>query len=237
MSLAEKTGMVKGKRRLIPGSGVDTERFPLQPYPSGGNGIDGEKVVFNYIGRILHDKGVDDFIENAKRIKKKYPNTQFNMLGFIEQTEMHYKDELEELEKKGIVHYLGSQKDVRPFIAASHATIHPSTYGEGMSNVLLESASSGRVLITTDNPGCFETVRDGETGYIYHGGNVDELYEKTEKFLSLSSEERKLMGEKGREYIKENFSRSIVQCARELEHGIGLGHGHHKTSFGLLYCF
>lgn len=210
MSLAEKTGMVKGKRKLIPGSGVDTERFPLQPYPSGGNGIDGEKVVFNYIGRILHDKGVDDFIENAKRIKKKYPNTQFNMLGFIEQTEMHYKDELEELEKKGIVHYLGSQKDVRPFIAASHATIHPSTYGEGMSNVLLESASSGRVLITTDNPGCFETVRDGETGYIYHGGNVDELYEKTEKFLSLSSEERKLMGEKGRKYIKENFSRSIV---------------------------
>lgn len=210
MKLAEKTGMVKGKKRLIPGSGVDTERYPLQPYPDGGNGIDGDEVVFNYIGRILHDKGVDDYIENAKRIKEKYPNTRFNMLGFIEPTEMHYKEELEELEKRGIVHYLGSQKDVKPFVASAHATIHPSTYGEGMSNVLLESASSGRVLITTDNPGCFETLIDGETGFIYHGGNVDELFEKTEKFLALSNEERKLMGEKGREYIKDNFSRSIV---------------------------
>lgn len=210
MKLAEKTGMVKGKRKLIPGSGVDTDRYPLQPYPDGGNGVDGEKVVFNYIGRILHDKGVDDYIENAKRIKEKYPNTQFNMLGFIEPTEMHYKEELEELEKNGIIHYLGSQKDIKPFVALSHATIHPSTYGEGMSNVLLESASSGRVLITTDNPGCFETLRDNETGFIYHGGNADELYEKTEEFLVLSNEERKKMGEKGREYIKANFSRSIV---------------------------
>ena len=210
MKLAEKTGMVKGKKRLIPGSGVDTERYPLQPYPDGGDGKSGENVVFNNNGRILHDKGVDEYIENAKRIKEKYPCTTFNMLGFIEPTEMHYKEELDELEKKDIVHYLGSQKDVKPFIASAHATIHPSTYGEGMSNVLLESAASGRVLITTDNPGCFETLKDDETGFLYHGGNVDELFEKTEKFLSLSNDERKQMGEKGREYIKENFSRSIV---------------------------
>ena len=92
MKLAEKTGMVKGEHKLIPGSGVNTERYPLQPYPDGGNGKDGEKVVFNYIGRILHDKGVDDYMEAAKRIKAEYPNTEFNMLGFIEPTEIHYKD-------------------------------------------------------------------------------------------------------------------------------------------------
>lgn len=210
MRLAQETGMVKGKRRLIPGSGVDTQRYPLLPYPDGGDGIQGDTVVFNYIGRILHDKGVDDYIECARRIREKYPRTRFNMLGFIEPTEMHYKQELEQLEKEDVVHYLGSRRDVKPFIEAAHATIHPSTYGEGMSNVLLESAACGRPLITTDNPGCMETVKDGETGYIYKGGRVDELVSLTEKFLALPNETRRAMGESGREYMKKNFSRSIV---------------------------
>ena len=211
MKLAEESGMVKGEHKLIPGSGVNTERYPLQPYPDGGNGKDGEKIAFNYIGRIMHDKGVDDYIEAAKRIKAEYPNTEFNMLGFIEPTEKHYyESDLYDLEEKDIIRYRGSLKDVKPFIAASHATIHPSTYGEGMSNVLLESASSGRPIISTDNPGCMETFVDGETGFIYHGGDVDALCERIKKFLALPNEERKAMGEKGREYIKNNFSRDIV---------------------------
>ncbi len=208
--LAEENGMVKGERMLIPGSGVNTERYPLLSYPEGGNGIDGATVVFNYIGRILHDKGVDDYIEAAKRIKKVYPNTEFNMLGFIEPTENHYEQLLSDLEKEGIVKYHGSQKDVKPFIERAHATIHPSTYGEGMSNVLLESASCGRPLISTDNPGCMETFEDNVTGYMYHGGDVDMLCEKTEKFLRLPNHERESMGKKGREYIGKNFSRKIV---------------------------
>ncbi len=210
MKLAEENGMVKGEHILIPGSGVNTDRYPLQPYPNGGDGKDGEKVVFNYIGRILHDKGVDDYIEAAKRIKAEYPNTEFNMLGFIEPTEIHYEKLLSELEAKDIVKYRGSQKDIKPFVAASHATIHPSTYGEGMSNVLLESASSGRPIISTDNPGCQETFIDGETGFIYHGGDVDALCNQIKKFLAMPNEERKAMGEKGREYIKANFSREKV---------------------------
>jgi len=210
MKLAEESGMVKGEHMLIPGSGVNTERYPLQPYPDGGDGKTGEKVVFNYIGRILHDKGVDDYIEAAKRMKPEYPNTEFNMLGFIEPTEMHYKDLLASLDEKNIVKYRGSLKDIKSFVTASHATIHPSTYGEGMSNVLLESASSGRPIISTDNPGCMETFIDGQTGFLYHGGDVDALCEQIKKFLALPNEKRKKMGEKGREYIKENFSRDIV---------------------------
>ncbi len=210
MQYAVENGMVKGEKKLVPGSGVNTDRYPLQDYPEGGNGIEGEPVVFNYIGRILHDKGVDDYIEAARRIKKKYPRTQFNMLGFIEPTEMHYEQELADLETENIVSYKGSQKDVKPFVAASHATIHPSTYGEGMSNVLLESASSGRPIISTDNPGCKETFIDNVSGFMYCGGDVDELYEKIEKFLALSNDERRSMGEKGREYVCENFSREIV---------------------------
>lgn len=210
LKIATESGMVKGETKLIPGSGVDPERFPLQEYPEGGNGIEGEKVVFNYVGRILEDKGVEDYIQAAKRITKKYPNTEFNMLGFVEETESHYYEDLKNLESKGVVKFHGSQKDTRPFIKNSHAIIHPSTYGEGMSNVLLESGSSGRPIISTDNPGCQETFIDGETGFMYHGADVDQLVEKIEYFLSLPNEKRKEMGEKGREYIKENFSRELV---------------------------
>lgn len=210
MKLAIEQGMVKGKYRLIPGSGVDTNRYPLQPYPEGGDGETGAPVVFNYIGRILHDKGVDDYIEAAKRIKAEYPQTEFSMLGFIEPSEIHYEQDLKELEAQGIVIYRGSQKDVKPFIARAHATIHPSTYGEGMSNVLLESASSGRFLITTNNPGCQETVENNKTGYIYQGGNVDALVQTIERFLALPNEQRKTAGELGRERMIEKFSRGIV---------------------------
>lgn len=211
MQLAKDMGMVKGESQLIPGSGVDTDRYPLQPYPDGNDGKVGEKIVFNYIGRILHDKGVDDYIEVARRINADYPNTEFNMLGFIEPSEAdRYEPLLKELEANDIIKYRGSQKDVKPFIARAHAIIHPSTYGEGMSNVLLENASSGRFLITTDNPGCHETVEDNVTGYIYHGGNVDELYNAVVRFLNLDNETRKKMGAAGRERAKNCFSRSIV---------------------------
>jgi len=209
MKLAKEFGMVKGKCKLIPGS-VALKRYPVQSYPDGGNGIDGDIVVFNYIGRILHDKGVDDYIEAAKQIKIKYPKTEFNMIGFVEPTEKHYENLLNNLEKKGIVIYRGSQKDVKPFISRAHAIIHPSTYGEGMSNVLLENASSGRPIITTDNPGCKETLINGETGYIYRGGNVNELIKTIEIFLAMKNEDRKKMGQKGRRFVVENFSRDIV---------------------------
>ena len=217
MKVAIDQGMVKGKYRLIPGSGVDTDRYPLQSYPEGGDGKTGEPVVFNYIGRILHDKGVDDYIEAAKRIKRDYPQTEFNLMGFIEPTESHYEQDLAYLEKQDVVKYRGNQKDVKPFIARAHCTIHPSTYGEGMSNVLQESASSGRFLITTNNPGCQETVEDNKTGYIYQGGNVDALVQTIERFLALPNEQRKQAGELGRKRMIEKFSRKIVIKAYQEE--------------------
>lgn len=210
MQVAIDQGMVKGDYKLIPGSGVNTNRYPLQPYPAGGDGKEGEPIVFNYIGRVLHDKGVDDYIEAAKRIKVKYPQTEFNMLGFIEPTEIHYEEDLRILGEQGVVQYRGSQKDVKPWVARAHATIHPSTYGEGMSNVLLESASMGRFIITTNNPGCQETLEHEKTGFIYQGGNVDALVETIERFLAMPNETRQKMGEAGRERVKALFSREFV---------------------------
>lgn len=206
---AESKRMVKNNTMLIPGSGVNVERFGLLDYPDGGDGKTGEKVVFNYIGRILHDKGVDDFIEAAKRLKPKYPQTEFKMIGFVEPSESHYEKELEELTQGAIVNYVGNQKDVIPFIKTSHCTILPS-YGEGMSNALLESASSGRPVISTDNQGCRETFIDGVSGLMYHSADVDDLCVKIENFLAKPNAEREVMGKKGREYIEANFSREIV---------------------------
>lgn len=224
MQMAIDAGLVKGRYRLIPGSGVNTERYPLQPYPNGGNGISGEPVVFNYIGRILHEKGVDDFIDAAKRVKQKYPQTEFNMIGFVEPTENHYEKELKDLTDQNIVIYHGSQKDVKPFIKKAHATILPS-YGEGMSNVLLESASSGRFLITTNIQGCQETVQNGMTGYIYSSGDVDDLVKSIEKFLEMPNEQRKHAGELGRKRMEEMFSRKIVIDAykEEINRILGVG--------------
>lgn len=211
MMLAKELGWVKGNCKLIPGSGVALDRYPVQEYPDGGNGIDGEPVVFNYIGRILKDKGVDDYIKAAQRVKTKYPKTEFNMIGFIEPTENHYEAELKELSKQGIVLYRGSQKDVKPWIKRAHAIIHPSTYGEGMSNVLLENASSGRLIITTDNPGCQETVNDSISGFIYHGGDVDELVQKIETVVhEMPNDARKHFGLEGRKKVEREFSRQIV---------------------------
>ena len=205
MKLVLEKKIVKGKYMLIPGSGVNVDRYPLQEYPK-----DDKKIVFNYIGRVLSEKGVDDYVEAAKRIKAKGYNTEFNIIGFIEPTESHYLEEFEELEKEDIIKYRGQQKDVKPFIKKAHAIIHPSKYGEGMSNVLLENASSGRPLITTDNPGCFETVDDEKTGYIYKKGDVDDLVDKIEKFIKLSHDKKVKMGIAGREKMKKQFDRRIV---------------------------
>ncbi len=209
--LAKTNQVINSEYHIIPGSGVAVERYPLQDYPNGGDGRNGYTIVFNYIGRILKDKGVNDFISAAKIIKTKYPNTEFNIIGFIEPSEQYYVNELKELEEKKIVFYRGSQKDVRPWIKRSHAIIHPSVYGEGVSNVLLENACSGRPIITTDNIGCKNTVINGITGLVYHGGNIEDLVDNIEIFISrLSNEQRKQMGLEGRAKVEKEFNRQIV---------------------------
>ena len=217
IKFALERNMISGGYKLLPGSGVNTDRFPLQFYPEGGDGIRGEPVVFNYIGRILREKGVDDYIKAAKIIKTKYPKTEFNMIGFIEPTESHYEMELKTLQEQNIIIYHGSQMDVKPFIARSHAIIHPSSYGEGISNVLLENAASGRPLITTDNPGCKEAVIDRETGFVYPRGNIDGLVDRIQEFLMMSNLQRELMGRVGRGYVKGSFSRDIVLASYKQE--------------------
>ena len=196
-----QNGIADERSVILPGSGVNLEHHILQDYP-----IDDGKIRFLYIGRLLKDKGIEEFFETARVIHDKYPNTEFQILGSVEGP---YQTLLNELTNAGYVNHLGTTSDVRPYIGAVQCTIMPS-YHEGMSNVNLESAANGRPVITTDVPGCRETVEDGKTGYLVKAKNAASLIEAVEKFISLPYEQKKLMGQAGRKKVELEFDREIV---------------------------
>lgn len=193
---------------VIPGSGVDLNRFTYhEPQRS-------EKTVFNYIGRVMRSKGIVEYVEAAKRIKEKHPQCEFNILGFVEEDETELRQLLQQEQEKGNVIYRGPQSDVLPWIAACDAIILPSNYGEGMSNVLLETAAVGRALITTDIPGC-ACLTENNNGYVFRPGDVDGLVSCIEQFLSLQAQERVDMGLRSRQMVEKSYSREIVVKAYE----------------------
>ena len=120
-----------------------------------------------------------------------------------------YEQRLSELQERGIIVYHGQSEDVREFHKISHCTIHPSHW-EGMSNVLLESASCSRPVIASDISGCREIVDEGVTGFLFEKGNSRMLIDAVRRFLTLDYEARKQMGRFGREKIKREFDRNIV---------------------------
>ncbi len=191
--------LTKAEMVLLPGSGVNTDRFSLLPWPK-------DSTEFIFIARIMKEKGIEEYLTCAEEIRKDYPNAVFNIVGPCQE---HYEKQLAEANEAGIIRYHGSVKDVRPFLEKVKCIIHPSC-SEGMSNVCLEAAASGRVVITTDSPGCIETVKDGETGFVFETKNAEKLIEAVRAFLELSDEDAKQMGLAGRSFVKENFDRAIV---------------------------
>lgn len=190
-----------GKHGLLPGSGVNLERFALKEYPTG------EIIRFAFISRIMKEKGIDQYLEAAEVIKEKYPNTEFHVCGFCED---EYKGMLDEYNKKGIVIYHGMIRDVATFLENINCVIHPTYYPEGLSNVLLESCACGRPIITTNRAGCREVVDDGVNGYIVEEKNSRDLIEKIERFLGKNIDECKQMGLAGRRKVEREFDRQIV---------------------------
>ncbi|MFC9597777.1 glycosyltransferase family 4 protein [Peribacillus butanolivorans] len=196
-----KKKIINGNHRIIPGSGVNLDYYSLLDYPSD------ETINFLFIARVMKEKGIDQYLEAADYIKAKYPNTVFHILGFCEGA---YEDKLKEMQAKDIIKYHGMQSDVRGFHKISSCTIHPTYYPEGMSNVLLESAASGRPVITTDRAGCREIVDDEINGYVVEPKNSQDLIEKIEKFLELDHESKKQMGLAGRKKVEKEFDRNLV---------------------------
>src|SRR5699024_828475 len=155
----------------------------------------------------MKEKGIDQYLDAAQYIKNKYPNTEFHVLGYCEED---YEDKLNKMQAEGMIQYHGMVNDVREFHKISHCTIHPTYYPEGMSNVLLESAASGRPIITTDRSGCREIIDDGINGYIVERENSKDLIEKIKSFLKLTTVEKEKMGEAGRKKVEKEFDRKIV---------------------------
>ena len=151
----------------------------------------------------------------AKKYIEDYPNTVLDIVGFAEED---YEETIQKMVLDGIAVFHGFQEDPRPYYAAAHCVVLPS-YHEGMSNVLLEAAATGRALITSDIPGCREAVLEGKSGFICRVENYEDLQYKMEKYISRNYEQRKKMGYAGRERVEKLFDREKVvsQTVQSLE--------------------
>ncbi|MEL7660877.1 glycosyltransferase family 4 protein [Acetobacterium wieringae] len=207
----DKNNIKYPKGRLIPGSGVNLEKFIPLPYPK-----DAEPIRFIYVARLMKAKGIEQFFDAAHIIKQKYPDIEFHICGYCEED---YKEILEKKMKRHEVIYHGLVENVREYENNCHCVVLPSFHPEGISNVLLEGAACARPLITTDHAGCKETVIDGITGYIVKQRDSNDLVEKMIKFIELSNENREKMGLLGRKKIEKEFDRRIIVDAylREID--------------------
>lgn len=194
--------MVHSPVKMTPGSGVSLERHPYKEYPDQDQGL-----RFLYIGRIMKDKGINELLEAARIIKKSHPNIIFELIGHADKQEDLNK--VKEAESKGIIQYHGVLSDVRPFIRKAHATILPS-YHEGMANVLLESASTGRPILASKVPGCKETFDEGISGIGFDAKSVESLVKAIESFIDMPYDLKKKMGKMGRDKIEQEFSREVI---------------------------
>ncbi len=197
-----KNNMVKDNYAMLPGSGVNLEQFRVSNLPSD------EETNFIFMGRVMALKGIDQYLETAKVVKESYPNTNFYIAGFIE--EEMYKPIIDEYDSKGIIKYIGFQRDIKSWIEKCHCTIIPSYGGEGVPNVLLESAAMGRVCIASKINGSKDAIEDGVTGYLFETGSSDDLTDKVKEFLSLSFDDKVNMGLAGRSKVEKEFDRQIV---------------------------
>lgn len=193
--------IVKDKNDLLPGSGVNLDTNCYESYPAND-----DNVIFLIIGRIMKAKGTDEILEAANEIKKEYPNVIFRFIGSYDGA---YQQKIKEAVDNGTVEYIGEQSDIHSFIKDSHATLHAS-YHEGMSNVLLETAASGRPIIATDVPGCKETYDNGISGIAFKPKDTGDLVRAVKDFLSLSYNQKEEMGKYGRIKMEKEFDRNII---------------------------
>ena len=186
---------------VMAGAGVNLDEFAFCEYPED----DGE-VHFLNVGRIMREKGMDELFYAIKKIKKEYPNTTFDFIGWYED---NYKETVEKMQSENLIAFHGFQSDVTPFIKKAHCVVHPS-YHEGMSNTLLESCSMGRPIITSNIHGCLEAVEDGKNGFLCNVKDGEDLYCKIKQFIELPYEKRREMGRYARKFVAENFNKTDV---------------------------
>lgn len=194
-------GIVRKEQTVVmPGAGVNLDEFAPVPYPAEG------PIRFLFVGRIMQEKGVDEYFAAIRRLRADYPNTEFDFIGWYED---HYEEQVKAMEAEGLIRFHGFQADVKPFIEQAHCVVLPSWH-EGMSNTLQEGAAMCRPLITSNIHGCKEAVIEGVSGFLTDVRNEDSLYAALTQFCALPHAKKTAMGIAGRTHMEEVFDKTKV---------------------------
>jgi galacturonosyltransferase len=201
--LFKQKHIIKGNGALLPGSGVNLEENCYEPYPHHSI------LKFIVLARIRKDKGYDELFEVIQKLYQNDLQAEFHIVGWYEDD--RYKETVQRMrDLYGVQFYENVlHNDVHALIAECDCLIQPSHH-EGMSNVILEAAATGRPCIVSDIPGCREGVTDGETGFYFTVKNSESLYHCVVKMIGLSTENREQMGMKAHEKMKREFDRNTV---------------------------
>lgn len=192
-------GIKVKKSVLVPGSGVNLEKFTFKDYPS-----EDLPAEVAFIGRVTEAKGISEYLDVAEQFSAL---VVFNVAGLCDEK---FRSRIEDLHNRGVIVYHGSLEDTRPLLERISCLILPTYHPEGMSNVLLEAGATGRPAICTDRPGCSEIVRNGVNGLYCLPRDPDNLMSVLESFLSMDYERRRQMGIEARKIVENSFDRQIV---------------------------
>ncbi len=192
--------IVRDNYDLLPGSGVNLRRFSPSEYPTS------DELNFVFVGRIMKDKGVEEYFEAARYLRSRCPLVRFHVYGYYEQG---YRDIVERLHDENVIIYHGVADDMPSVYRAAHCVVVPS-YHEGMCNVLQEACACARPIITTDRPGCKELVEDGWNGFSVKAEDSSDLIRAMEVFINLPTSDKARLGLNGRKYVEAHFDREIV---------------------------
>lgn len=192
------------RSRCIPGSGVNTQEFKLLQYPEDG------EIQLVFISRIVKEKGIDQYLAAAQYFHQMEMPITFHVVG---NADPEYETVLKASHDQSIIQYHGFQENISPFYQLAHCVVHPTYYPEGMSNVLLEGASCGRPLITSNRSGSKEAVEEGVNGYLVEARNEQSLIQAILTFYLLPYAEKRAMGLASREKMIRQFDRELVISA------------------------
>lgn len=210
LALLHSLGFVReDQAALLPGSGIDLKRFAPTPTVKA----DGEDFTFLLAGRLIWEKGLAEYCEAARWFRERHQKVRFQLLGFVEPASNKSavsKAQIDEWAAEGIVQYLGSTDDIRPFFSAADCIVLPSFYPEGVPRALIEAAAMGKPVITTDMPGCRDAVDDGETGFLCQPRSAKSLIEAMAKMMELPSAKREEFGRLARQKAERQFDERIV---------------------------
>lgn len=189
------------KIKILPGAGIDLQEFPLTAYPEN------QQFRFLYLGRIMKEKGIDELFAAMWRLHETLGDrVVLDLVGFYEDD---YHQQIRELVDAGVAVFHDFQSEPRPYYQAADCLVLPS-YHEGMSNVLLEAAATGRPVITSNIHGCLEAVTPEKTGLLCEAQDVDSLYEKMLDMVNLPRAAREQMGLAAREKMEREFDKKLV---------------------------